>query len=323
MLDCTECPLYKLQSKKLLKHLLGINNSNMLKQSYIITRVTPYIDVSNKPRLIEPPKYELKAIQKRLKRMLAKIRVPDYVFSGIKGKSYIDNVSFHIGENRNLLKIDYSSFFPSISRDLVYGFFRSDLLCSPDVATILTNFTTVDITKTQAWKKQEIVDFFSDKKIECTNHLISGAPTSQLLSYLVNHKMFDEMQLLSEKHGITMTIYVDDITFSSKNRISQQFKKQILSIIKRNHYTPSYKKTKLYSRCYPKLVTGVVINSKGEKTIKNSLRLKIIHEFSFLRANPDNKESLQRLRGLLIAARQVDKNAFPAIYHFAFKNKQL
>ena len=30
MLDCTECPLYKLQSKKLLKHLLGINNSNML-----------------------------------------------------------------------------------------------------------------------------------------------------------------------------------------------------------------------------------------------------------------------------------------------------
>ena len=137
-LKYSDCPLYGLQSKKMLKRLLHIEDSKLTKQDYIASLVSPYIDKSGKPRLIEPPREELKAIQKRLKKLLGKIVVPDNVFSGIKGRSYADNAKMHMGSGRrNLFKIDLTAFFPSIDRDTVYRFFSEDLNCSSDVAQIL------------------------------------------------------------------------------------------------------------------------------------------------------------------------------------------
>ena len=84
----TNCPLYGLKSKKLLKKLLHINNNQMMKQSYIVSLVSPYIDKSGKPRLIEPPQEELKTVQKRIKNCLGRITVPNNVFSGINIGSF-------------------------------------------------------------------------------------------------------------------------------------------------------------------------------------------------------------------------------------------
>ena len=76
----------------------------------------------------------------------------------------------------------------------------------------------------------------------------------------------------------------------------------------------------IYVETYPKLVTGVIINSEGRATIKNALRKKIMVEYEHLRNNPDDIKSRQRLRGLVTAARQVDKSAYPNIRKFAFDN---
>ena len=181
-MEYTTCPLYNLHSKKLLKHLLGINDNNLLKQSYVVSLISPYIEHSTKPRLIEPPKYNLKIIQRRIKKLLGRIMVPDNIFSGIKGRSYVENAKSHKGENkRQLFKIDFKAFFPSISRDTVYRFFKDEMLCSSDVATILTNLTTVDLDKANTQSRDEIYSFLKSKNIDCKNHLISGAPTSQIL----------------------------------------------------------------------------------------------------------------------------------------------
>ena len=83
-LTYSDCPLYGLQSKKKLKYLLYIEDSKLFKQDYIASLVSPYIDKTGKPRLIEPPCEELKAIQKRLKKMLGTISVPDNVFLVLK-----------------------------------------------------------------------------------------------------------------------------------------------------------------------------------------------------------------------------------------------
>lgn len=319
-MEYTSCPLYNLQSKKLLKHLLGINDNNLLKQSYVAGLISPYIDHSSKSRLIEPPKYNLKVIQRRIKKLLSKIIVPNNVFSGIKGRSYVENAKHHIGENRRkVFKIDLTAFFPSISRDIVFQFFKNELMCSSDVAAILTNLTTVDIDKANTKNKDEIYSFLESKNINCNNHLISGAPTSQILSYLVNHKMFDEMQDLANKNNIVMTVYVDDVTFSSESNISRRFKEQIYKTIKKYHYQISKRKVKTYTRAYPKLVTGVIIDSQGKLRIKNSLGLKITKEHEYLRKHPNDNKSLQRLKGLLTAARQIDEDAFSTIYRYAFR----
>ena len=43
-------------------------------------------------------------------------------------------------------------------------------------------------------------------------------------------------------------------------------------------------------------------------------------EYKHLRDNPDDIKCCQRLRGLVTAARQVDKSAYPNIRKFAFDN---
>lgn len=317
------CPLYGLKSKKQLKRLLRINDNRLLKQSYIVSLVSPYIDKSGKPRLIEPPQDELKRIQKRIKNYLGLITVPDNIFSGIKGRSYADNAKSHAGNKpRNLYKIDLTAFFPSITRNTVYRFFIEDLSCSPDVAQLLTNLTTIDLIKSNAKNLHEICEFLSKKNVTSYNHLISGAPTSQILSYLVNHRMFDEMQKTADDNGITMTVYVDDVTFSSENRISKDFRDTIIAIIKKYNYQISHKKVKRYTKLYPKLITGVIIDASGKTVIKNSIRKKIIFTYNEFKKNPDNEDLRMRLRGLLIAARQIDPSAFPSIYKFAFHSNK-
>ncbi len=316
------CPLYGLKSKKMLKLLLHIEDSRFLKQDYVASLVSPYIDKRCKPRLIEAPREELKAIQKQIKQILGQIVVPPNVFSGVKGRSYVDNAVMHTGSNRrNLFKIDLTAFFPSISRETVYHFFCEDLCCSPDVAEALTNLTTIDLEKTRANCLDEIYYFLDAKGVSCRNHLISGAPTSQIMSYLVNHDMFDEMQKVSDDNGVIMTVYVDDVTFSTENRISGDFKRSIIAIVRKYAYKISKAKVKGYTKLYPKMVTGVVIDSAGKTVIKNSMRKKIIKEHSYLRKHPEDAKSRQRLRGLLAVARQVNPYAFPTIYRFAFDKR--
>lgn len=319
----TDCPLYGLKSKKLLKRLLRINNNQMMRQTHIASLVSPYIDKSGKPRLIEPPHEELKIIQKRIKNCLGRITIPDNVFSGIKGRSYADNARFHVGNNRrNLYKIDLTAFFPSITRDTVYRFFAGDLLCSPDVAQLLTDLTTIDLETSNTKNIDEIRLFLKEKGVSTYNHLISGAPTSQILSYLVNHQMFDEMQKIADDNNITMTVYVDDVTFSSENRISKDFRDKIIAIIRKYNYQISKKKVKRYTKLYPKLVTGVIIDATGKIVLKNSMRQKIIIAYNELNNDPDNADIRMRLKGLLIAARQVNKDSFPTIYRFAFQTEE-
>ena len=276
-----------------------------------------------KPRLIEPPRDDLKATQKRIKQMLGQIVVPQNVFSGIKGRSYVDNAVMHIGSNRrNLFKIDLTAFFPSISRETVYRFFYEDLCCSPDVAESLTNLTTIDLEKSRSNCLDEIYCFLDEKGVSCRNHLISGAPTSQIMSYLVNHRMFDEMQKVADDNSAIMTVYVDDVTFSTENRISDNFRKRITTIVYKYGYQISKSKVKKYTKLYPKLVTGVVIDSTGKMVIKNRMREKIITEYRHLHKFPEDTESRQRLVGLLTAVRQVNHNAFQTIYRFAYDKKK-
>lgn len=299
--------------------LLHIEDGKLTKQDYIASLVSPYIDKSGKPRLIEPPRDDLKTVQTHIKKLLSKITVPDNVFSGIKGRSYADNAKKHIGSRkRNLFKIDLTAFFPSIDRNTVYRFFKDDLNCSSDVADILTNLTTIDLEKANIANRSEVYQFLTTKNVTSLNHLISGAPTSQILSYLVNHQMFDDMQTVADKNNIVMTVYVDDVVFSSENRISHHFTEQIFSIIKKYKYKVSRSKVKKYTKSYPKLVTGVVIDASGNIVIKNSMRLRIINEYRQLMQDPNDMQCKQRLRGLLTAARQVNPHAFPTIYKFAF-----
>ena len=39
----------------MLKYVLHIKDGDLLKQDYVVSMISPYVDMSKKPRLIEPP----------------------------------------------------------------------------------------------------------------------------------------------------------------------------------------------------------------------------------------------------------------------------
>ncbi|MFR8845847.1 MAG: hypothetical protein ACLVGL_12830 [Waltera sp.] len=132
--------------------LLHVHNRQFLKQSYVSKQISPYIQTDPKPRLIEVPSEELKTIQRHIKNELNKIIVPANIFSGIKGKSYIGNAKLHSG-NKYVFQIDLCAFFFLVSHtNTVYSFFIESLKASPDIANILTNLLTVDLSKNAALK---------------------------------------------------------------------------------------------------------------------------------------------------------------------------
>ena len=122
------------------------------------------------------------------------------------------------------------------------------------------------------------------KQIKNTNHLPSGTPTSQILSYLANMDMFDEIIEYTNRHKLKCTIYVDDITISSEKRyITEKEESEIKNIIRRNRQKLSKEKTIRYGVNEYKKVTGFVISPNNKLVIPNKIKSKIKGQAKFIR----------------------------------------
>lgn len=75
---------------------MHIDRKLYCKSSFVNQKITPYISTNgNKERLIESPEEDIKKIQGIILRSLQQLDYPEYAFSGIKGKCYIDNAKEH------------------------------------------------------------------------------------------------------------------------------------------------------------------------------------------------------------------------------------
>lgn len=182
----------------------------------------PKLDANGNPkkRIINPSKRRLKVIQKRInKNILSKIKLPNYAFGAVKGKSNITNAKQHQGKKYKFTT-DLKDFFPSISNKSVFQMFLRHGF-SPSVSRILTQLTTYK------------------------GRIPQGAPTSSTVANLVFIKTGDILQKLSLNYGLTFTSFVDDMTFSSKLDFKEKVP-EILDIIA-DEFKISHKKTN-YSR---------------------------------------------------------------------------
>lgn len=307
------CPLYCLQSKKQLKKLLNIPSNKYIKNKFQ-DEINIYIDKKDKPRLIEAPNKELKEIQSLIKCYLQKCDFPEYVFSGVKKRCYIDNANLHVN-SKFLFKADISAFFPNISRNTIYRFFKCDLKVSPDIAKILTDLCTVDITNSINNNK-EIDDFVRLKRIRQFKHLCTGSPVSPILSYLANKNMFDELNNIALKNNCIFSVYVDDIFFSSQKPISSVAQNKIIKVISKYGYNISKNKVTYYKQNEYKKVTGVIISPSNKLLVPNKLKKKIVENFSKGRY----KVNYKSMQGLLYSAKHIEKDIFPNIHKHLLNN---
>lgn len=263
-MDLTTCKLYRIQRKRDLAVLLKIENIKKIGQ--ISNSYRPYIANETKKRLIEPVESEeLKKIQKNIQLLLKEIKYNDNVFSGVPGKSYIDNGKYHIG-CKNIVALDISKFFPNINREKVYNFFKYNMENSSDVAKILTDLCTIDLRKINNLDKN-VIEYINEKKIRFMNHIPTGSSISCILSYLVNYIMFDEIDTLCREYNCKTSVYVDDIVISSSEIINNNLISKVIAIIKNNGYRISKSKLKHYKTNEFKRVTGSILSKDGKKLV--------------------------------------------------------
>ena len=177
-----------------------------------------YKDGTIKQRTIRPSLKELKAIQINIKnRILAAIELPNSVHGGVKMRSNISNAKPHQG-NKYQFTTDLQEFYPNINSQRVYDTFIY-LKFSPHYSHWLTKLTT--------WKYE----------------LPQGTPTSTHIANLVFLQTDIKLIELCNKHGITYTRYVDDLTFSSQKDF-RYLLNDILNIVTSDSFKLSYRKTK-------------------------------------------------------------------------------
>jgi RNA-directed DNA polymerase len=189
-----------------------------------------YKDGTIKERTIRPSLKELKVIQGNIKnKILVPIPLPDCVHGGVKGRSNITNAKPHQG-NKFQFTTDLQEFYPNITSRRVYDTFIK-LKFSPHFSHWLTKLTT--------WKFE----------------LPQGTPTSTHIANLVFLETDLQLTELCQKHKITYTRYVDDLTFSTQKDF-RPLLNDILNIVTSNGFKLSYRKTKYSGN---QTVTGIEV----------------------------------------------------------------
>jgi len=254
--EFNQSPFYCLQSKKKLAKLLFITYKKL---QYLTSSQNLYLTgnrvcSNGKLRHLEKPIKTLKIIQKRIKNLLDRIKIPNYIFNLSKGKSHIDNGRLHFS-NSVMMRLDIKKYFPSTSSKRVYRFFRNRMKCSPDVAGILVSLLTYK------------------------GHLPTGSPHSPILSYFANIEMWESIDKIMADTNCTISVWVDDITISG-DKIPENTKLSIKQAIKSNGF--KYHKEKHYKEEDAKEVTGIIISNNQLKspnrhhlkkyTLKNSIQ---------------------------------------------------
>lgn len=277
-----DSPFFRLRSKAKLAQLLHISLPALkriceLDDAYIRFQ-KPKKSGGN--RDISAPIPPLKAIQSRIADLFSRVAPPDYLFSPVQGRSYVDNAAGHQGANSVRL-LDIDNFFPSCSSNKVVWFFRSRMECSSDVAHMLSRIVTLD------------------------GALPQGSPCSPILAYFCYIDMWEEIEELVSKEGCKLSVYVDDLTISGDS-IPEKMIWELKKTLRRHGHSHSHAKERSKYR-RPVEITGVIVSRNGI-TVPNRQRQKIsqIRRELKTETSPELVSSLEaQLRGRLTQLHQV------------------
>ena len=209
-------------------------------------------------------------LDKKVRGVKQKSIIP-YLHSAVKQRSYHTNAQVHIGD-RYVFAIDLKDFYPSVTKYKLYLFFKEKFNLSPDIAMFYSVLSTC-------------------KSDDGTYRLGQGLSQSSTLAYLVNYSLFNYLYVLSKDNDIEMSIYVDDVVFSSKKKIPQSFIDRLFGIIKGNDMLIKRKKVHNYKKESVKKITGVYIN--GNKTrVANNKHYEFHTQYKYLKNKISDINSL-------------------------------
>jgi len=277
-----DSPFFRLRSKAKLAALLQVSLPALKRISELEKRYRDF----QKPkksggyRDISSPIPPLKTVQSRIADLFGRISAPDYLFSPVKGRSYVENAAQHVG-GKSIRLLDIDNFFPSCSYNKVVWFFRTRMECSSDVAHIIARLVTKD------------------------DALPQGSPCSPILAFYCYIDMWEEIEKLVSHAGCKLTVYVDDVTISGES-VPEDMVWKLKKTLRRHGHSHSQAKERS-RRLRPAEVTGVIVKGTGV-TVPNRQLQKIceLRQEAKEEKSPEDVSRLEaQLRGRLTQLRQV------------------
>lgn len=272
ILNIKQSSLFRLGRKKDVADLLTLKVHD-LKALSADSNYKEWINKQNgkKERIIEEPLPKLASTLKKLQSILSRVETPIWLLSGKKGIKPRKNAEIH-RQNRYMINVDIDSFYQSTKREFVYLSLKNIFQQIDDVASIIADLVTYK------------------------GHIPTGASTSQLMAFWAYRPMFERIHKLCVLKNITMTVWVDDITFSSREPFPKNWISDISKIATEVGLSLKPSKTKKYTAKEYKTITGSVISPTGEILVKNAKRKEIIE---ILRGKKIEDLSLNEARTLL------------------------
>jgi retron-type reverse transcriptase len=220
--------------ESLIRHLDGEKNRRAYYQEISIPKKR------GGERTLTVPHHPLKWLQRSLLTVFTHLFPRHKCAHGFeRGKSIVTHAKHHTGK-KYVYTIDIKDFFPSITRNRVFGMLQAyPINASQPVARYLANLT-------------------------CHNgSLPQGAPTSPILSNLLCRRLDSRLFKWARQNGYTYSRYADDLTFSTNNDSFPDSDIAFIDdIIQDEGFEVNEEKRRLQPYYRRQMVTGLVVNEK-------------------------------------------------------------
>lgn len=237
-------------------------------------------------REIHHPSRQLKSLQRWLvTNVIDKWPVHESALAYRRGRSIAENAKLH-APRRFLLRMDFKGFFPSITKDDIVKFLR---------------------TQAGNWDSDDR-NLFTSLVCRC-GVLTIGAPTSPALTNALCFEMDALLFLESTKRHVTYSRYADDLFFSTdESDVLKDFEKTVESVIRTIPFPTGLSinsaKTRHASKRGRRQATGLVLQSDGKVGVGRDRKRFVrglVHHYDKL--TPEQKDSLA---GMLSFIQSID-----------------
>jgi len=290
-LKIEQSKLYRLGRKRDLAALLNLTLAELraLTADENFKEWTKKGEKGGKDRLIEQPHPPLKIVLSKLHHILRCVETPPWLLSGKQRIKPRDNAEAH-RQNGYMVTVDIAKFYQSTKREFVYLVFKKQFQQTDDVASLLADLVTYK------------------------GHIPTGTPTSQLMAFWAYRQTFERIHKLCVSKGITMTVWVDDITFSSPKPFPKNWAQDIGKIVNTVALSLKEEKTKEYLPSEYKVATGSTISPTGEIRVKNQKRKELIDLLKGRRVEALQLKPARTILGKLTSQRQNEPGFFSSVY---------
>jgi len=267
------------------------------------------------------PNQELMDLQKRALFFLDynfKIKEHNAAHAYVKKRDGVTNANMH-KYSKHFLKLDFSNFFPSITKNLLESTLYS--LAEFGIINVEKNLINYESLKTYIFHTKTFLDILIEIAT-LDGVLPQGSPLSPKLSNLVMIPYdYEILKLCSSKElsksKIIYTRYADDITFSSFHPINKSDSIQKIKEILPPEIKINEAKTVYLKNTNRLFITGAKINKDNDVTYGHEktaiLKREIFHMLISLKNNNKDIKLNQEILGQLSYAMRIEPNKFKLI----------